>query len=81
MEVGDILQIIDAAAGTVVNRLAINTPLLRGSVSANASFEVRSERRETERERERERDRERWATPPAEQRKSTLTRTHVALHV
>ena len=40
VEVGEILQIVDAAAGTVVNRLAINTPLLRGSISAKASFEV-----------------------------------------
>jgi hypothetical protein len=40
VEVGDILQIVDAAAASVVNRLAINTPLLRGSVSAKASFEV-----------------------------------------
>lgn len=40
VEVGEILQIVDVAAGSVVNRLAINTPLLRGSVSAKASFEV-----------------------------------------
>lgn len=40
--VGDIMQVIDGAAQTVENRVQLSAPFSRTSLSATASFEVRS---------------------------------------
>ena len=45
LSVGDITQTIDGVGGRVENRVQLSAPLLESSVSANASFEVRSPKR------------------------------------
>ncbi len=45
LNVGDITQTIDGAGGRVENRVAFSAPMVESSVSANASFEVRSPKR------------------------------------
>lgn len=45
LNVGDITQTIDGVGGRVENRVAFSAPMLESSVSANASFEVRSPKR------------------------------------
>ena len=45
VDIGDITQTIDAATGTVENKVSINVPFSRTSFSAKASFEVRSPKR------------------------------------
>ena len=45
LNVGDITQTIDGVGGRVENRVAFSAPMVESSVSANASFEVRSPKR------------------------------------
>lgn len=45
LNVGDITQTIDGVGGRVENRVVFSAPMLESSVSANASFEVRSPKR------------------------------------
>jgi len=45
VKVGEITQIIDGSDGSVENQLEFITPLAKGSLSATASFEVRSPKR------------------------------------